>query len=63
MKNLCIYHKESYQKYNQLYTSYTFEIDETLILQIFKLSKTTGEPQLIACYKEWDYFMIDEDLD
>ncbi len=63
MKTLSIYHKESYQKYNEIYRGYTFEIDDNAILRIFQISNTTGEPKLIACYKEWDYFRIDEDLE
>lgn len=63
MKSLCIYHKESYQKYYEIYSSHTFEIDESAILRIFKLSKSTGEPKLIACYRKWDYFKIDEDFE
>lgn len=61
MKTLTVYHNDSYQRYQELYSSYTFEIDDLGILRIFKLSKITGIPILIACYKEWTYFRIEED--
>ena len=63
MKTLILYHNESYQKYPEIYVSYTFEIDQKGLLKIFKISKLSGEAKLIACYNNWDYFRIEENLE
>ncbi len=63
MKTLIVYHTDSYEKYQELYRLFTFEIDEIGILRIFKISKVTGKDFLVACYKDWTYFRVEGTVD
>lgn len=62
MKTLVVYHKDSYYKFDDLYKRHVFELGACSILKVFEVDKITGEDRMVACFKEWCYFLIDEQV-
>jgi len=58
LKTLKVYCGDSYFIYHDLYSLHLFEIGEAL--QVFKIDKVTGQEHLTACFKNWDYLLIEE---
>lgn len=63
MKTIIIYIKDSFYKYAGIYEDFQFNIDDLYHLEIFKRNKFTGEEFLVATFRNWDYFKIEEDPD
>jgi len=61
MKTLIVYTRDSYYKYEELYSKHIFEVKELRVLYVYTLSKITGEEVLVACFNTWDYFIIEEE--
>lgn len=61
MRILVVYWEGSYQKFADLYRLYLFEIDEKNILKVYKIDQVTHEEHLIAAFRTWNYFLIEED--
>ncbi len=62
MKTLIVYANDSVYKYNDLYLLHCYEIDENKILKVTRRNLQTGEERDFACFKEWDYFIIEEEI-
>lgn len=62
MKTLILHYDGSYHKFENIYDKLQFEIKEDKILYIYLRDPTSGEELLHACFKKWDYFIIEEDL-
>lgn len=63
MKTLIVYTKDSYYKYNDIYLLHCFHVNENNILTVTRRNLETGEEKDFACFKEWEYFRIEEDND
>ena len=61
MKRLVVYHSGSIDKFQPLYDTITYSLEEELLV-VRERDRFTGEEVLIAAFKEWDYFIIENDL-
>ncbi len=61
MKTLTVYIKDSFHKYPDLYKFNRFEINEYKELVVHQTDMITGEEYLVAQFRTWDYFLIEED--
>ena len=59
MKTLKVYTSTSHQVYSRLYEEHLYEIDKDNLLTIIKRNTSTGEEVLIACFRNWEYFIIE----
>lgn len=60
MKTLIVYIKESYYKFPELYAKHVYSLGDHM-LHVFEVSKIDGEETLVASFRNWDYFIIEED--
>jgi len=58
-RTLIIYQKDSYYRYYDLYLDNLYEIDSNNNLKIYNRCRTSGKETLRACFKTWDYFVIE----
>jgi len=61
MKILTVYEKNSFYRYQDVYVSHEFEITDQNNLIVYKRDDITGESNLLAHFKNWDYFTIEEE--
>ncbi len=61
MKTLVIHHHNSYHKFEEIYKTYFFEIDNDTI-KLYNRDPHTGEERLHAAFRQWDYFLIEEEI-
>ena len=57
-KELIVYVKDSYYKYQQLFVDFLYEINVEGHFCVYERLKTSGEEKLVACFRNWDYFLI-----
>lgn len=60
MKTLIVYVKDSYYKFEDLYHKHLYVIDNG-ILYLYVRNEIDGSETVIASFRTWDYFLIDED--
>jgi hypothetical protein len=58
-KTLIIYIKDSHYKYYDLYSLHLFNVDGDGFLSVLARDPSTGEESSVACFRNWDYFIID----
>lgn len=63
MKTIIVYIKDSCYKYPNIYEEYFFSVTDFYHLEIYKRNKFTGDESLVATFRNWDYFVIEEDVD
>lgn len=61
MKTLIIYHNNSLHKFEEAYQKFLFEMDGE-ILKVFKRCPTSGEETLHAAFRNWDYYILEEEI-
>lgn len=60
-KTLTVYHKDSYYRYHKLFDEKLYNVLEDGDLVIYERDPFTGNETLIARFRIWDYFLIEED--
>lgn len=60
MKTLVVYINDSYYKFDDLFSSKIYSIIDNQ-LTVMQISKIDGSEHIIACFRNWDYFVIEED--
>lgn len=61
MKTLVVHHGESYHKFEGAYSKFLFEIEGD-VFKLYQRDPHTGDERLYACFKDWDYFLIEEEV-
>jgi hypothetical protein len=63
MKTIKIFYCNSYSAFTNYPHDYTLEIDHDNILRVFKITLNDQyESHEIAVYRNWDYYIIEDDL-
>lgn len=62
MKTLVIHHHESYHRFKGLYTNFLFQIEDNGRFNLYSRHPSSGEECLCACFKDWDYFLVEEEI-
>ncbi len=62
MKTLILHHHDSYHKFEGIFSVYVFEIKDGYFY-IYWRDSLSGEETIHACFKDWDYFLVEETLD
>ena len=60
MKTLVVYHSGSINKFEEVFNLYTFSVEDSGELLVHRRDPHTGEESIKACFKSWEYFMIEE---
>jgi hypothetical protein len=60
MKTLIVYIKDSYYKFPGIFEKHIYTVDD-LLLDVYEISKVDGHESLVASFRNWDYFVIEED--
>ena len=58
MKTLTVYVGDNYFRYHELFSMHLYELKD--VLSIYRRCRDTGKEELIACFKSWDYLLIEE---
>ena len=58
-KTLIVYHKDSYNKYYDLYSHHLYDVMDCGDLLIMKICQSSGEETIIARFHAWDHFIIE----
>lgn len=59
-KVLKVYSADTFYTYTGLYKKFFFRVCEDKVLSVFKVSPIDGAESLVAVFRNWDYFCIDE---
>lgn len=62
MKTLHVYRGSSFWRFENIGGDFIFSVSEPNSLQIYKRNRINGEESLYAGFKDWDYFLIDEEV-
>lgn len=60
-KTATVCYKGSYQKYSRVFEDHLIEIKDG-ILTVYERDHSTGDEQIKAQFKDWDYYQIEEDI-
>lgn len=61
MKTLIVHHHNSYHKFEGVYERFLFEIEKET-LKLYQRDPHSGEERLYAAFRDWDYFLIEEEV-
>lgn len=61
MKRIKVSYPSGFRIFENLFSTYLYDVNEDLHLLVYKRDETTGSEKLLAHYKTWDYFEIDDE--
>jgi hypothetical protein len=61
MKKMTVYANSSVYVFEEVYTKYIFEMNDSKQLIITNRDPVTGMESIYACFNTWDYFMLEEE--
>ena len=59
MKTLVVYIKDSYYKFEAIFDTHLYTLEGSY-LNVFQVSKIDGTETLVAVFRSWDYFIIEQ---
>jgi len=57
-RTLIVYVNDSHYKYYNLFVDHLYEISDSNLI-VYSRDSSSGEEKTIACFRTWDYFIID----
>ena len=63
MKLLVLHYKDSYYKFDRIYDRHLFEVSKEGHFLVHQRNSISGDEKLVAWFKDWDYFVIEEDIE
>lgn len=59
-KTLAVYACGSMYRYDNLFKDHLWEVDHERMLLVMKINRCTGESEIVAYFRKWDYFVIEK---